>query len=236
MVLTWRCSDCGLTNSVQRNKCQACFADISTGITPSVQIKDEKEHDLLLCGFVRQMTTHFVPDDIMAICRSFYPSTVTIHVGSFVGNIGPEEESYIKIPELYQERNLFKPNMRIRWGCGFVVLENRFGTILETFGVDVPDQGIFSFLDSLRKDCILIMAIQDSGVPSFITDSALKKYADIGVSENRESSWETWSRQGIMFVGSTNGIREWSFYKSHDSFRSDERLSLEQVFTVPLLS
>ena len=228
MVLTWRCSDCGLTNPLQRNKCQACFADIRTGITPSVQIKDEKEHDLLLCGFVRQMTTHFVPDDIMTICRSFYPSTVTIHVGSFFGYNG---ESYIKIPELYQERNLFK--VLHPWDCGFVVLENRFGTILKTLGGDDPAYSIISFLNSLKKNCILIMAIQDGGVPSFITDSVLSKFANI---ERLESRTLSMGRQAIMFVGSTNGVREWSFYKEHDFYRHQQPQSLERVFTVPLLS
>ena len=254
MVLNWRCSDCGLTNSVQRNKCQACFADISTGIMSSVHIKDEKEHDMLLCGFVRQMTTHFVPDDIMIICRSFYPSTVTIHVGSFgfdtkgcVLRFTPSGtvsvvDSYIKIPELYGERNLFEPGETPvlhgqslicdvgNRGHGLVVLENRFGTLLrnktiDTFRNENAVMEFMKFLWQLESNCILIMAVHDSG-------DRMSHYAHILMS-NYGVGKSPGFRQPMIFVGSTNGVRDWTFYKVFDRYTPGRH---EQVFTVPLQS
>merc|ERR1712141_287059 len=103
-------------------------------------------------------------------CRLFYPSTITIHVGSFgldtKGGVHPQtgtgHKSYIKIPELYGQRNLFVNGSFHQRGHGLVVLENRFGTLLKNKTFDTwggnkrrTESEFDTFLSSLEKDCIL---------------------------------------------------------------------------------
>lgn len=213
---------------------------------------DAHKHDLLLCGFVRGMIDKDVPKDILTACNSFYPSSITIHIGSFGfdtpggvyrfpsrGGCESVVDSYIKIPELYGETNLFEngelisingSEVSIRRGHGIVVLENQFGTLvrsktIDTWGDRDATMNFVRFVNLLESNCILIMSVHDSGERmSSGAHGRMKKYG-VGTRPG--------FREPMIFVGSTNGARDWTFYKVFDRYNPGKH---EQVFTVPLLS
>ena len=186
------------------------------------------------------MTSHHVPSDLISTCCLYSLSTVTIHVASF----GRLRASYIKIPELYEEKSLIEFDPNSVWQFGFVALENRFGTVLTTchfmlsntgniFGPDTaPPNTYFNFMNSLKEDCILVIATQGRGIMPFSLRGYLSKYCDIRCWPDSNVS------DGFMFVGSTNGWRKW-MDGAFDIMKYDGHSTgtySEMVVTVPLMS
>lgn len=197
----------------------------------------ESMQDLLLNGYIHEIESKqlksMIPKGIIKECMKYYPMQIQIEVGSFGFDQvhSPRKDSYIRIPEIYDEQNLYLIGSisGTRRGHGIVVLENKFGTLLQNDSFDTwnsqrEGERFLQFVSGIPKDSIIIIAIYDSA--NSYSDFVHEYLRKVGVTEYVKF------REPMIFVGSSNGIRKWTYFKIFDRNPGGS----EQKFVIPLQS
>ena len=75
MTTSWKCTNCGLSNSYKNFVCQACFEERPLA-NPSMPLYDSKNNrittDILVSGYIRKMINNNVPSEIINLCFLFW--------------------------------------------------------------------------------------------------------------------------------------------------------------------
>ena len=209
---------------------------LKSAVYQRVNMTDSKQ-DLLLTGYIHEIECKalrsIIPKGIIKQCMEYYPTKLQIEVGSFgfdQVNL-PRKNSYIRIPEIYDEQNLYLIGSMsgTRRGHGVVVLENKFGTLLQNDSFDTwnsqrEGERFLQFVSGIPQDSIIIISVYDSG--NSYSDFVHEYLRKVGVTEHLKF------REPMIFVGSSNGIRKWTYFRIFDRNPGGS----EQKLTIPLQS